>query len=197
MKKVGRRKNMQGWEEADSKREPGERRQCLWSVHLPHVWGLPSMAAWNFVASSARLSRLKLWTECPEHSCLCYWYHPMPFSVISQKSYVVDTRRRHRPMDRHFIGHLPFWQDRNPVYLWIQGPDFIQANQDKQSHWLHNLPNCHSSFKRVKDSPAVWQPARACLSRREARLVPGTTQIFTISCKNEQSVGEKPSCSFL
>lgn len=44
---------------------------------------------------------------------------PKPFSVISQQSYVVDTRRRHRFMDRHFIGHLPFWQDRNPAYLGI------------------------------------------------------------------------------
>lgn len=38
---------------------------------------------------------------------------PMPLSVTSQQSYVVDIRRRHRHMDRHFIGHLPFWQDRN------------------------------------------------------------------------------------
>lgn len=76
MEGVGRRKNIQGWEEADSKHEPGETHQYLWSVHLLHVWGLPSVAAWNFVASSnARLSRLKSWTECPEHSCLCYWSH--------------------------------------------------------------------------------------------------------------------------
>lgn len=66
---------------------------------------------------------------------------PMPFSVISQQSCVVDIRRRHRPTVSHFIGHLPFWQDQNQAYLWIQGPGFIQAKQDKQSHWLHTLSN--------------------------------------------------------